>query len=32
MQQSILSLLNYNIFGIPHVGSNIGGYIGKLSD
>jgi len=32
MKESILSMLNFNLFGIPHIGTNIGGYRGTLSD
>lgn len=32
MKESIISILNYNLFGIPHVGSYIGGYNGMLPD
>jgi len=32
MKESILSVLNFNMFGIPHVGAYIGGYMGDLSE
>ena len=32
MKQSIASMMSFNMFGIPHVGADVCGYVGKKRD